>query len=105
MVSHHSSDDEHEVSDSKIDDKPSYDELQCAFNELHDGFLKLSRKFSKQKKTILNLKSEANIKKVELGLIQNLTCNNCCKKLWNLTKSLPHIKKKRKIDLDNVLSS
>lgn len=58
-------------------DLPSYDELQSAFNELHDEFLKISRKYSKQNKTILNLESEANITKVELDLIKNSTCNNC----------------------------
>lgn len=44
MASHHSSDKEHEVSDSEIDDIPSYDELQSVFHELHDELLKLSRK-------------------------------------------------------------
>lgn len=37
-TSHHSSDEEYEVSDSEIDDKPSYDELQSAFYELYDEF-------------------------------------------------------------------
>lgn len=44
MASDHSSDEEHEVSDYEIDDRPSYGELQSAFNGLHDEFLKLSRK-------------------------------------------------------------
>lgn len=35
MASHHSSDEEHEVSDSEIDNRLSYDELQSALNELH----------------------------------------------------------------------
>ena len=46
MVSHHSSDEEHKVSDSEIDDIPSYDELQSVFHELHDELLKISRKCS-----------------------------------------------------------
>ena len=41
MASHHSSDEEHEVSDFEIDGRPSYDEL-------HDEFLKLSRKLKKK---------------------------------------------------------
>lgn len=77
MASHHSSDEEHEVSDFKIDDSPSYDETQNAFNELHDEFLKLSRKYSKQKKTILNLESEVSNTKVELDLIKNSVYINC----------------------------
>lgn len=63
MTSHHSSDEEHEVSDYEFAYTPSYDELLRAFNELHDGFLKIPITFSKQKKTILNLESEANITK------------------------------------------
>ena len=38
-------DEEHEVTDSEVDDKPSYDELQSSFNELHGEFPKLSKKF------------------------------------------------------------
>lgn len=51
MASHHSSDEEYKVSNSEIDDRPSYDELQSVFNELHDEFFKLFRKCSKQRKT------------------------------------------------------
>lgn len=60
MASHHSNDEENEVSDSEINDIPSYDELQNAFHELHEECLNLSRKFSKQKKIILSLESKAN---------------------------------------------
>lgn len=47
MASHHSIYEEYEVSDYEIDDKPSYDELQNIFHELHEEFLKLSRQCSK----------------------------------------------------------
>lgn len=46
MISHHSSDEEYMVSDSEIDDRHSYNELQSDFNELYDEFL-FSRKTSK----------------------------------------------------------
>lgn len=47
------------------------------FHELHDELLKISRKCSSQKKTILNLESKANNTQVELDLIKNSACNNC----------------------------
>lgn len=45
MASHHSDDEENEVSDSEVNDIPSYDELQ---NASHKKLLKLSRKCSKK---------------------------------------------------------
>lgn len=107
MASHHSSDEEHEVSDSKIDDKPSYEELQSTFNELHDEILKLFGKFSKQNKTILNIEREANITKLELDLIKNSACNKSSSfesKIMELNQVLAK-HEKGEIDLDNVLSS
>lgn len=44
MTSYYLSDKEHEVSDYEIDDRPSYDELHNVFHELHEEFLKISRK-------------------------------------------------------------
>lgn len=58
MDSHHSDDEENEVSDSESNDMPSYDELQNSFHELHEECLKLSRKCSNKKKLILSLESE-----------------------------------------------
>lgn len=58
MASHHSSDEEHEVSDFEADDIPSYDELQSSFHELHDELLKISRKYSIQKKTIFKSRKQ-----------------------------------------------
>lgn len=105
MVSHHSGGEEHEVSDFEIKYRSSsYDQLQSVFNELYDEYLKLSRKFSKQKKTILNLESEANITKVELDLIKNSVCNNCSffeSKIVELNQVIAKYEK----GLDNMLSS
>lgn len=42
IVSHHS-DDGDKVNNFDLSDKPSYDELQDFFNDLHDKCLKLSR--------------------------------------------------------------
>lgn len=46
MTSHHS-DGELEVSDCELIDKPSYEELQNAFQELHEKCLTLSRTIAK----------------------------------------------------------
>jgi hypothetical protein len=107
MASHHSSDEEHEVSDYEIDDKPSYDELQSAFNELYEEFLKLSKKYSNQNKLILSLESEANNMKIELDQVKNSACNKCQSLECNIIELNQVIKKyeKGQIGLENVLSN
>jgi hypothetical protein len=107
MASHHSSDEEHEVSDSEIYDRPSYDELQSAFNELYEEFLKLSKKYSNQNKLILSLESEANNMKIELDQVKNSACNKCQSLECNIIELNQVIKKyeKGQIGLENVLSN
>lgn len=107
MVSHHSSDEEHEVSDCKTNDIPSYDELQSVFHELHDELLKLSRKCSSKKKSILNLERKSNSTQVELDLIKNSACNNYSSLESKIIKLKQVIVKfeKCQIDVENVLSS
>jgi hypothetical protein len=46
MASHHSND-EQEVNDYELNDKPSYEELQSAFYELHEECSSLSRTYAK----------------------------------------------------------
>lgn len=107
MAFHHSSDEEHEISDYEIDDRTSYDELQSGFNELYGEFLKLSRNFSNQKKTILKLEINGNETKVELNLIKNSTCSHCSSlesKIVELNQVTMKFEKCQ-IDLENVLSS
>jgi len=53
MVSHHSDDDQ-EVNDSELI-KPSYEELQNAFDELHEECINLAKTRAKQKKLIVSL--------------------------------------------------
>ncbi|KAF1894408.1 hypothetical protein Lal_00027105 [Lupinus albus] len=67
MASHQSEDEFDEVSHSF--ELHSYDELQEAFNELHDEFLKFSKMCSKQKKTIVELES----KYLESGFSRHMT--------------------------------
>lgn len=55
MASHHSDDEENEVSDSEINDKRSHEELQNAFNELYEECINLSKTCAKQKKQIVSL--------------------------------------------------
>ncbi|KAF1883505.1 hypothetical protein Lal_00044274 [Lupinus albus] len=72
MASHQSEDELDEVSNSF--ELHSYDELQEAFNELHDEFLKLSKICSKQKKTIVELESKFNSQN------KLTSCNKCIEK-------------------------
>jgi len=67
MASRHSND-EQEVSDYELNDKPSYEELQNAFHELHEECLNLSRTCAKQKNLILSLERKANDYLQELSL-------------------------------------
>ena len=69
--------------------------------------MKLSRKCSSQKKTILNLKRKSNNTQVELDLIKNSACNNCSSlesKIVELKQVIVKFEKD-KIDVENVLSS
>jgi phage gpG-like protein len=105
MASHNPDDDE--VSNFDSNDKPSYNKLQNAFNELYEEFLKLSRKYSNQKKLILSLESEANNMKIELDQVKNSTCNKCQdheSKIVELNQVIAKYEKGQ-IGLDNVLSS
>lgn len=52
LIASHHSDDEQEVIDCELNHKPSYEELQNAFHELHEECLILSRTCAKQKKLI-----------------------------------------------------
>ncbi|KAF1894548.1 hypothetical protein Lal_00039649 [Lupinus albus] len=72
MASHQSEDELDEVSNSF--ELHSYDELQEAFNELHDEFLKLSKICFKQKKTIVELESKVNSQN------KLTSCNKCIEK-------------------------
>ncbi|XP_045798087.1 uncharacterized protein LOC123892341 [Trifolium pratense] len=104
MASHHSDDEYEEVSSKSS----SYDnDLQSAFNELYEEFLKLFRKYSNQKKTILKLESMANDTKVELEEVKNSTCNKCHDHESKIVELNQVIKKyeKGQIGLENVLSS
>lgn len=62
MVSHHSDDDDEEVSDFVSINKLFYDELHDAFNNLYDECLKLSKLNAKQKKIISSLETKSNDK-------------------------------------------
>lgn len=63
MISHHFDDDYGEVSDYDSINKPSYDELQDAFNIFYGEWLKLSKLNSKQNIIISYL--ERNSKSIQ----------------------------------------
>ncbi|KAK2437759.1 hypothetical protein QL285_022616 [Trifolium repens] len=104
MASHNSDDDE--VSNFDSNDKPSYDELQNAFNELYEELLKLSRKYSNQNKLILSLESEANNMKMELDQVKNSACTKCQSLESNIVELNQVITKYEKghFGLEDVLS-
>jgi hypothetical protein len=104
MASHNSDDDE--VSNFDSNDKPSYDELQNAFNELYEELLKLSRKYSNQNKLILSLESEANNMKIELDQVKNSACTKCQSLESNIVELNQVITKYEKghFGLEDVLS-
>lgn len=56
MVSHHFDNNDKEVSEFEINNKPSYDELQNVFLELYAKCLTLSRICTKQTKIIVSRK-------------------------------------------------
>jgi len=76
MASHHS-DDEEEVSDSELTYKPSYEELQNAFNELYEECINLSKTCAKQKKQIVSLERKVFDAHVELEKVKGSSCNKC----------------------------
>ncbi|KAF1891569.1 hypothetical protein Lal_00015169 [Lupinus albus] len=97
MASHQSEDELDEVSNSF--ELHSYDELQEAFNELHDEFLKLSKICSKQKKTIVELESKVNSQN------KLTSCNKCIEKeskIHELTNEINTLNRSTK-NLDKIL--
>ena len=75
MASHHSDNEENEVSDSELI-KPQ--ELHNAFDELHKECINLSRTCAKQKKLIVSLERKAFDAQVELEKVKDsLLCNKC----------------------------
>lgn len=97
MASHQSEDELDEVSNSF--ELHSYDELQEAFNELHDEFLKLSKICSKQKKTIVELESKVNSQN------KLTSCNKCIEKeskIHVLTNEINTLNRSTK-NLDKIL--
>ncbi|KAF1858779.1 hypothetical protein Lal_00044284 [Lupinus albus] len=97
MASHQSEDELDEVSNSF--ELHSYDELQEAFNELHDEFLKLSKICSKQKKTIVELESKVNSQN------KLTSCNKCVEKeskIHELTNEINTLNRSTK-NLDKIL--
>lgn len=106
MTSHHSDDEESEVSDSKINYIHSYDELKNVLHELHEECLKLSRKCSKQKEIILTLESKSSDMKVELDKV-NFSVRSKCQEYESKIIELNQIIKKYEkgqIGLEDVLS-
>ena len=77
MASHHSDDEENEVSDSELNYKYSYEELQNAFNELYEECINLSKTCAKQKKQIVSLERKAFDAQVELEKVKSSSCNKC----------------------------
>jgi len=77
MVSHYSDDEENEVSDFELNFKPSYEELQNAFNELYEECINLSKTCAKQKKQIVSLERKAFDAQVELEKVKSSSCNKC----------------------------
>ncbi|KAF1891568.1 hypothetical protein Lal_00015168, partial [Lupinus albus] len=97
MASHQSEDELDEVSNSF--ELHSYDELQEAYNELHDEFLKLSKICSKQKKTIVELESKVNSEN------KLTSCNKCIEKeskIHELTNEINTLNRSTK-NLDKIL--
>ena len=82
MATHQSDD---EVSDDNSTFKPSYDELQNAFSDLHEECIRLSRLVAKQKSAITFLESrnkmiqnELNEYKLKFDLHDDCTkCDKC----------------------------
>lgn len=105
MSSYHSDDEENEISDFKINDIPSYDELQNAFHELHEDYLNHFRKCSKQKKIVLSLESKVNDMKMKLYQVKNPICNTYQSLESKIIELNQVIKKyeKSQIGLDNML--
>jgi len=62
-----------EVSGCELNDKPSYEELQNAFHELHEECSTLSRTCAKQKNLILSLERKANDSLQEVTLLSNVS--------------------------------
>ena len=63
MANHESND---EVSDSETIYKPTFDDLQDAFGELHDECMRLSRENNKLKSTLATLEKKNNVLLSEL---------------------------------------
>lgn len=105
MASHHS-DDEQEVSDSELNFKPSYEELQNAFDELFEEFINLSKTCAKQKKQNVSLERKVFDAQEELEKIKSSSCNKCKEnetKIVELNKVIENFEKGHN-GLEEVLS-
>src|ERR1044072_8843540 len=112
LMATHQRDDE--VSDDNSTFKPSYDELQNAFSELHEEYIRLSRIVAKQKSAITFLESRNKMVVIELDEyklkfdlhIDCMKCNNCPileSKVDELTKIISNYEKGI-TDLNDMLS-
>jgi len=75
MASHQSDYEENEVSDSELNYKYSYEDLQNAFNELYEECINISKTCAKQKKQIVSLERKAFDAQVELEKVKSSSCN------------------------------
>lgn len=107
IVSHHSDDDD-KVSNFDSSDKPSYDELQDLFNNLHDECIKFYRLYTKQKEIISSLKIKTNTMQEKLDKVKTSPTCNKCNSLTLKTNELNQVicnYEKGQLDLESVLKN
>ena len=99
LIANHESD--NEVSDSETIYKPSFDDLQDAFGELHDECMRLSRENAKLKSTLTSLEkkndmllSELDEYKIQFNLCNSLENENkCCENCMALEQKIESLNK------------